>query len=176
MPQVLDGVSATSADVLKIEHRSSEPFDHAIDPAALEAIVFNVGQVVAINTSGFAERGTSADTTTKLAGLFMLNREPTDGLKNNYVDASGNASIFSNGIVTLSTQLTDATINAGDALYVGVDGQITNVAPVATYANAATPTAAEIATARDLENGSRVGTALTSRTVADADVRIKLEL
>jgi predicted RecA/RadA family phage recombinase len=152
---VLNNIKAVSADVLRVEHRNSEPFDHPVDPAGLATIAFNVGQVVAVNSTGYAVRGDKANIATEeYIGLFMLPRDPESALKNDYVEASGNASIFSNGIVVLNTQISDATVAAGAKLYVGTAGQITTLATASV----------------------QIGVALTARTVAGADVRVKLGL
>ena len=119
MPQLLDSIKATSTDVLRVEHRSSEPFDHPVAPAdiANPAITWLAGEVACISATGYISRADIKDIATiSVLGLFMTNRYPND-LKNDYVEASGNASIFSNGIVTLSTQITPATINAGDEFF-----------------------------------------------------------
>lgn len=156
---VLEDFKASSNDVLKIEHRTSEPFDHPIDPASLATIAFNVGEIAAVNASGFVVRADVDNLATlKVLGLFMLPKIPSDARKNNYVLASGNASIFSNGIVRLSTQISNASVSATDILYVGQDGKLTNVEPV------------------DPAIAVAVGTALTSRTEATAEIRVKLEL
>lgn len=155
MSQVLDNPKATSEDVLLVEHRTSEPFDHPIDPADLETIVFKVGEIAAINADGYTERATAANVATiKVVGLFCLPSTPSDARKNNYVKSSGNASIFSAGIVRLNTQISNAAVSATAKLYLGVDGKLTT--------NNAT--------------GIVVGTALSSRTEATAYVRVKLEL
>lgn len=172
MPQLLDKISAVSADVLKIEHRSSEPFDHPLNPATIDTIDFSVGQVAAIDANGFVVRADKDNIATiKLVGLFMLSREPEDGLKNNYVDASGNASIFSTGIVTLDTQIADASVAAGADLYIGDDGQITTTVVNKVIATGDSSTDVTIPDA-----SARIGTAMTARTVAGAPVRVKLEL
>lgn len=177
MSQILPGVTAVSGDVLKVEHRSSEPFDHAINPATIDTIDFSVGEVAAVDANGYIVRADIDDLATiSLVGLFMSNRNPADGLKNNYVDASGNATVFSNGTVILNTQIVPATITAGGDLFISDNGTITNVAPVPVYVDPAAPTSAEVEAARALAINSRVGKALTSRTVAGADVRVKLEL
>lgn len=156
---ILDDIKATSQDVLLVEHRASEPFDHQIDPASLETIVFNVGEVAAVNAQGYVVRADVDDLATlKVVGLFALPSRPSDVRKNNYVLASGNASMLSAGIVRLSTQISDAAVSATDILYVGEDGKLTKTKPVSPA----------IAVA--------VGTALSSRTEATAFVRVKLEL
>ena len=159
MSKVLDNIKAASEDVLLVEHRASEPFDAVINPADLDAIKFNVGQVAAVNAQGYVVRADKDDIpTTKVIGLFCLPSTPTDARKNNYVLASGNASILSAGIVRLSHQISDAAISATDVLYVGEDGQLTKTKP-------AGPTTVKA-----------VGIALSSRTEAGAFVRVKLEL
>lgn len=152
---VLSNYNASSTDTLKVVHRTSEPFDHPIDPASLDTISFTVGQIVAVNASGYAEVADAANVaTTKIVGLFLLPSTPTDARKNNYVLASGNASIFSSGIVMLSTQISNAAVSAADKLYVGDDGQITTAST----------------------SGVVIGSALSSRTEATAEIKVKLEL
>lgn len=152
---VLTDTKAVSHDVLKIDHRTSEPFDHPINPAELHTIVFNAGELAAVDSSGFIVRADADNAASiKVLGLFMLNSVPSDTRKNNYVLASGNASVFSNGIVRLSTQISDASVNATDDLYLGQDGKLTT----------------------SDTSGIKVGIAMTSRTSASAEVRVKIEL
>lgn len=155
--QILTGTTATSEDVLRIEHRNSEPFDHPVNPTDLanDAVDWDCGEVACITTSGYvgvADKDNIA--TIKLIGLFVLPRNPQSGLKNNYVDASGNASVFSNGIVTLNRQIVDATVAAGADLYVGDAGKITTAVTA----------------------GCKIGIAMTGRTAVTDNVRVKLEL
>lgn len=163
---VLDDIQAKSVDVLRVEHRSSEPFDHPFNPTDLAnvAVTWTVGMVAAIANDGYAALATQAAViagTQKPAGLLLLPRNPNDELKNNYVDASGNGSLISSCIVILDTQILEDAVTAPAKLYVSATaGILTTVAPV---------DAAEAALCF-------VGWAMSSRTVADADVRFKLEL
>lgn len=156
MGKVLTNPHATSNDVLKVRHRTSEPFDHPIAPADLPTIIFDCGEVAAINASGYAVRGSHANLAAiTVVGLFMLPSQPSDVRKNNYVQSSGNASIISSGIVVLDRQITDAAITARDPLYMGTDGKITKTDP---------------------GSGKKIGWAMSSRTAAGAEVIVKLEL
>ena len=150
---VLTDTTGKSKDVLKVEHRFSEPFDIQIDPAELPTIAFEVGQVAAIDATGFVGvyDGTAVPTP---IGLFMLPSDPEDARKNDYVEASGNASVFTSGIVILNTSIVDATVAANAKLYCDANGQVTTTAGTS----------------------SQIGIALTARSAAGEDVRVKLSL
>jgi hypothetical protein len=157
---VLGDSKAISKDVLRVEHRFSEPLDLPLDPATLDKIDFIPGQVATLGANGYIIPSTAADLEndlTKLVGLFVSSRYPNDCAKNNYVDASGNASVFSNGIVVLDESIEDATVAVNAPLYATDDGQLTTVAPT-------TPSKAY------------VGFALSARAAAGEPVRVKLEL
>lgn len=151
MPQVLENSSAVSADVLKVEHYSSEPFDVPVAPTM--DTVFTPGMVAAIDTNGHAVVG---DGKLIAIGLFVSPSTPTGSAKNNYVEASGNASIISGGILILTDSIADAAIAPGAKLYADANGKLSK-APV----NGASPVLA---------------IALTARTTVEQSVRIKLSV
>lgn len=157
---VLDSVTAVSADVLKVEHRNSEPFDAPLNPATIETIEFTPGLVAAVDANGYVVPATAANLESgseKKLGLFMLPRNPSDVRKNDYVAASGNASIFTNGIVTLDVQISDATVAVKAPLYATDTGLITTSAPT-------TP------------GNAYIGWAMEARSAAGDPIRVKLEL
>lgn len=154
---ILNQTTAVSADVLKIEHRFSEPFDAPLNPATINTIAFLAGQVAALDANGYVVRASHANIASeRTIGLFALPITLESDLKNHYARETGNASVFSRGIVWLSTQIADATVAAGAPLYLGADGQIST--------NSQTGAA-------DL-----IGYALSARTVAGAPVRVMIQL